>query len=520
MSSGIGLCLREKQIMDGTKGIKNAGFGILAQLLTIGIGILIPRLVLVNLGSESNGLLSSVGNILSYMALLEAGVGTATLQALYKPCAINDHDSANRIMAATDYFYRRTGTIYLLIVLAITVVYTFAIKTDLPRSVVFVVVLLSGLTGVISYFFQGKFKIFLSAEGKSYVNTNIVTTVHIAASIAKALLLYFGFGVVAVQISGFIFNLIQMLFYIIYMKRHYPWLDMKAKPNFDAISQRNAVLVHQVSGLIFSNTDVLLLTVFVGLKEVSVYSMYAMIYGMVKSLAVVLYESYTYALGQSFNTNRKRFIRMFDAYEVLTMMITFALYCICRVMMNPFLKLYTSGVHDIQYVDTYLPWLFAIFYLLHNGRTSSGTVINIAQKFEETKWRSILESIINVTVSVVCVIRFGIYGVLMGTIAALLYRTNDMIIYASHILERSCLVTYKRWILNIALFFVLSIGIDKFTIPAASYIQLFLSAVVVSFVVISAFILVNAVAERESAKYVYGFVRSIMHSFIKRFCKV
>ena len=83
-------------------------------------------------------------------------------------------------------------------------------------------------------------------------------------------------------------------------------------------------------------------------------------------------------------------------------------------------------------------------------------------------------SIAGILESIICVIRFGIYGVLLGTIAALLYRTNDMIIYASHILERSCLVTYKRWILNTVLFFVLSIGIDKFTIPAANYMQLFL----------------------------------------------
>ena len=80
-------------------------------------------------------------------------------------------------------------------------------------------------------------------------------------------------------------------------------------------------------------------------------------------------NSYTYALGQTYNTDRVRFFRMFDAYEVMTMMVTFSLYCICRVMMNPFLELYTAGVNDISYVDRYLPWLFAVFYLLHNGRT-------------------------------------------------------------------------------------------------------------------------------------------------------
>ena len=502
--------------MDSTNGIKNAGFGILAQFLTIGIGIIIPRLVLVNLGSESNGLLSSVGNILTYMSLLEAGVGTATLQALYKPCATHDHDSANSIMAATDYFYRRTGRIYLIIVLIITIVYTFAVNTELPRRVVFAVVLLSGLSGVISYFFQGKLKIFLSAEGKAYVNINITTAVQVATSITKAILLYKGFGVVQVQVSVFIFNLIQMLVYLIYIKRHYPWLNVNVKPDFDAISQRNAVLIHQVAGLIFSNTDVLLLTAFVGLKEVSVYSMYAMIYGMVKALAVVIYESYTYALGQSYYTDKHRFMKLFDAYEVFSIMVTFSLYCICRIIINPFLMLYTEGVNDIQYVDLYLPWLFALFYLLHNGRTSSATLINIAQQFENTKWRSILESVINLTVSIICVNKFGIYGVLMGTIAALLYRTNDMIIYASRILERSCWVTYKRWLLNILAFFGLSFTIDRFTISAGNYIQLICSAVLVSILVVIVFITVNFVAERESVLLVFGFGRRVLGSLISR----
>ena len=502
--------------MSTSKGIKNVAFGLLSQMLTLAVGIIIPRLVLVNLGSEANGLLNSVGNILAYMSLLEAGVGTATLQALYKPCATDDHDSTNSIMAATDYFYRRTGKIYLAIVIILSVVYTFIVQSELPRIDVFIVVLLSGLSGVLSYFFQGKLKIFLSAEGKTYVNTNIVTTVHIGTSITKAILLYIGYGVVAVQVSAFCFALLQMAVYIIYMTRHYPWLNVKTKPNFDAISQRNSVLVHQISGLVFSNTDVLLLTIFTSLKEVSVYSMYAMIYGMVKSLAIVLYNSYTYALGQTYNTDRARFFRMFDAFEVMTMMITFSLYCICRVMMNPFLELYTVGVNDIRYVDTYLPWLFSIFYLLHNGRTSSGIAIEIAQHFSQTKWRSILESVINVTVSLVCVYKFGIYGVLMGTIAALLYRTNDMIIYAAKILGRSCWITYRRWLLNMGVFGILSIVFKNFKITANDYLDLFVCAVTVSVVTVFGFIVINVVFERNTAYYILNILKNSLKKAFRR----
>ena len=132
------------------KGIKNLIFGLLAQFVTISLGIIIPRLTLVNLGSESNGLLNSVSNILTYMSLLEAGVGTATLQALYKPFSLDDKKSINRIMAATNYFYKRTGTIYLLIVIAMSIGYTAFIKTSISKLSVFFVVLLSGLSGAIS----------------------------------------------------------------------------------------------------------------------------------------------------------------------------------------------------------------------------------------------------------------------------------------------------------------------------------------------------------------------------------
>ena len=505
--------------MNRTRGIKNAIFGILSQLLIIVVGIMIPRLVLVNLGSEANGLLSSIGNILAYLSLLEAGVGTATLQALYKPCAENNHPSSNSIMAATDYFYRKTGIIYLVIVLLLSACYSLFVQTDLPRLDVFAVVLLSGLTSVISFFFQGKFKIFLAAEGKAYVNTNIATFIQIGTSLTKAVLLAIGFGVVAVQVSGFAFNLLQMSIYALYMNRHYPWLNMKVKPDFDAISQKNAVLVHQISGLIFSNTDVLLLTVFTSLKEVSVYTMYAMIYGMAKMLAVILYNSYTYALGQSYNTDKTRFLRMFDAYEVMTMIITFSLYCICRLLINPFLSLYTRGVNDIEYVNAWLPWLFAIFYLLHNGRISSSTVIDVSQHFEDTKWRSVLESIINVTVSLICVNCFGIYGVLMGTIAALLYRTNDMIIYSAGILGRSCWITYKRWIINLVVFFGLSFALDQVPVPANDYLQLIGEAVPISILIILVFFSINLMFNRDSVLYVIQVIKNIVKDWEKRLRK-
>ena len=487
--------------MDSSRGFKNIIYGIVAQMTTVGLGIIIPRLVLVNLGSEANGLLNSVGSILAYMSLLEAGVGTATLQALYRPISNKDNESINSILSATNYFYRRTGNIYLISVIIMSIVYSTFIKTALGKITVFFVVLLSGFSGVLSYYFQGKYRILLQAEGKGYILSKFGTITTIIGSLLKVLLLINGYNVVAIQSAYFAVQLIHTLIIIIYIKKNYLWLNLKVEPDFSAISQKNAVLIHQISAFIFNNTDTLLLTLLTTLKVVSVYSMYALVFNMIKTIVVTIVESFNYALGQTFS-DKKRFLRIFNAYEVYSISIAFSFFCITFILILPFLKLYTAGVTDINYIDSKIAWLFLIYYLLSNGRTSSGTVINIAQHFEKTKWRSVLESVINITASILLTVKFGIYGVLMGTIIALLYRTNDMIIYAARILNRSPLVTYRRWWRNIIIILVIFFINSRLDLNIHNYVDFVIYGFIYGITIFFVFLMANSIREPDSFSYV------------------
>ena len=56
----------------------NAFSGLFSQFVSVALGVIIPRLVLVQLGSEANGLLSATQQALVYLDLLESGIGTAT----------------------------------------------------------------------------------------------------------------------------------------------------------------------------------------------------------------------------------------------------------------------------------------------------------------------------------------------------------------------------------------------------------------------------------------------------------
>ena len=82
--------------MKTKKSIINIFFNLISQIVTLGLGIIIPKLFLINFGSEINGAVNSIGQIFSCVSLLEAGIGGVTTQALYKTVVNNDYEKSNR----------------------------------------------------------------------------------------------------------------------------------------------------------------------------------------------------------------------------------------------------------------------------------------------------------------------------------------------------------------------------------------------------------------------------------------
>ena len=465
----------------------NLVLGVLSEILTIVLGILVPRLILTSYGSEINGLLNSVTQIYSYIALLEAGIGTATVQALYKAIAAASNDQKNSILAATNKYYHKTGILYFVAIIVFSVIYPLAVDTDIPIITIVLVIIFNGLGSVINYFFQAKYFLLLQAEGKNYIKTSLTMFTNIFKNVMKILLMYFGFDVVFVQAIAMLVSLIQMVYIIWYIKKYYKWIDLNVKPDFESISQSKNVLVHQISGLVFSNTDNIVLTVFCGLKAVSVYSMYNLFFSMINTAQVTVSGSIVFLLGQTYHTDKKKFMKLYDIYEVYYMALTFMLYSVTLYFILPFMKIFTSGVTDVEYLDKWLPYLFTFSSLLSCARNAPNNAISFAGHFKQTQNRSILEAIINLTVSLVCVNYFGIYGVLFGTIVALLYRTNDIIVYASkNVLKRTPLITYKRWAVDLFIFAVVQY-INRFVcLDMDSYVKIIAYAIpytIVSFVI-------------------------------------
>ncbi len=489
------------------KGIYNIFTGFISQAIIIAFGILIPRLFLTSFGSEYNGLLNTVGQAFAYLTLLEAGVGGASLQALYGPIARGNKAEASSIIVATGHYYRKTGIFYATGVILLSLAFPFFTKSNIPPYHTIFIILLAGVPGVVSYIFQGKYTILLMAEGKNYIITLIGAITTICVSIGKILLLVKGCNIIMFQACSMCISLLSVLFIYIYIRRNYKWIDDHAISDFKAIGQKNAVLITQISDLAFRNSSSLILAFFCDLKVVSVYALFNMLFSMVRTALDTIGKGLAYIMGQTYNVNRQLFIKYHDAYETYRMSLIFCLYSVALIFIIPFMRLYTKGITDANYLDYYVALLFVAINLLSGARVCEAELINYAQHFRDTQGRCILEASINVIAALILTPYWGIYGVLSASIIALIYRANDMVLYANiRLLQRSPWITYKRWFTN-TLLFLLVIGVSYY-IPWQfdSYLSIVGYAAITTLITLTLFWVVASACDRSCFLFVYNLI--------------
>ena len=475
--------------------------GVLYQVVLIVISFLLPRLYLENFGSEVNGVLSTIKQIFVYMFLLESGVGLATTQALYKPVAEKNYNKVSSVISATHNYYVKIGVIYAVIVLIIACVYEYVVDINISSGVVFGIVILTALPALFSYFVQSKYRILLEVDGRKYVITNSETVLQLVSNIAKILVILLTNNLLLMQLSYCVLSLMQLFYVYVEAKRRYKWLNVTSEPDFEAISQRKSVLVHQVSGMVFNNTDVLLLSFLCDFKVVSVYTIYNIFFSQVQTFITSILSGFSFALGQMFHTEKEKFMKVYNVYETFYIMATFIIYTLMAIFLLPLIQIYTKGINDANYTNAFLVILFVIMNLLANGKLPSNHVLEYSGKFEETRSHAVWEMMINIIVSVVAIIKFGICGAIMGTIVALLYRGAMMIYYSNKkVLGRRMFDTYKLWLVNGAVFvLIMSIFyVDSFS--NLSFGNLVVKGIIHSLWIVPLYIGVNFVFFRSAFK--------------------
>lgn len=490
--------------------LHNMCSSLLYNLSVILFGLLLPRLYLTSFGSELNGLDSTIKQIFSCLTLLEAGVGLASQQAYYLPVAVGDRKAINGIFSATHHYYRRTGIVYLLVTVVFALLYPLCINTVLSYGTVSLIVVFYGIPGIVSYLVQGKYRSFMEVEGKKYVITYITTATMAAGNLLRMLALLFTRSILLVQVTYCVPSVFQVLVLTAYMRKNYPWLNAHDTPNLEALAQRGSVLVHQLTSIVFNNTDTILISSLCGLASASVYTIYMLFFSNIEKLFYSIVNSISFRLGQLFYVEPEKFKRLYRLYDALYLSAAFALFTTVAVFLMPIIALYTAGVTDAEYLDTRLLVLFTAVELLSSAKQPLGMLLNISGRFEETRQQALIEMGINLLVSVMSVLRFGIAGCLFGTLAAHLYRYTALILFTrTKVLGESPVGDFVRLGVNGLLCFVLLylLGFDR--CYGGGYLMVCLKGALFGLWVLPLFLVVNAVLDWRNVDTLRGLLHTL-----------
>lgn len=412
---------------------KNMLVAFATKIIIILTGIIAQRFMLKSFGSAINGLTSTISQIMFYVELLEVGLGTASIQALYKPLANNDKSGISGIYNATAYSYRKIGFAFMTVWTAVSLVLPFFVNTgadDLTYWLIVAIVALSGVGHVLRYMFMGKWSVILHADNRIYSMHYLDIATHLVNCVIKVYMINAGYGVIPVLSLNLVWVFMRMIIMYVYIKKHYGYLDRKIEPDFEATKKRKNILVHQIVGMVANHTDMLLLSFFSTLQMVSVYSVYNYVYSNINNIIQTTFAQAPLAtFGRLYAREDSRLKQYFRSFEVLFYAVMFTVLVTAGLLTIPFVKLYTAGVTDVKYVDIAVAILFVVIQSLNLIRVPATIIINVSGRYKETQRGAILEAVINLALSIPLFFRLGMKGLLIGTVVSLLYRSADIIYY-------------------------------------------------------------------------------------------
>ncbi len=497
------------------KALKNIIMSLILQVVTIICGFVLPRFILEKFGSEYNGITSSISQFLSCVVLLRAGLGGVTRAALYKPLRDHDDIKISSIMNATEIFMKKIAFIFLGLLIIFSLIYPFWVKEEFSFIFSFSLVLIIGFATFAENYFGITNQILLQADQNYYIISllSIITT--LINTMMSIILIKLGCSIHVVKlVSSIVYTLNPICLNIIVRKKYN--IDKNVGVDNSAIKNRWNAFAQQAAVFVNNNTDVMVLSIFCDMKTVSIYTVYCLVVTGVKRLELAMIEAIEGTIGDIIAEGKKEVLQeKFSMFEFFTLGSSYIIFATAGFLLTPFVGVYTKGISDISYYQPIFGYVLCINMFVYCIRIPYDMLISTSGYFGAMRKFAVMESAINIVVSCICMIKFGLIGVVIGTFVALIYGTIKSVIYASRVIIKRKITVFIKKIISFVVAFnvmVFILHILKMQI-CDSYYDLVIEGIKVFGVAVLTVLFVSLVVFKQE---VSNIVRHIKYNLRKR----
>lgn len=402
--------------------LKNMKISVFFYFIFLFVQFISRKLFLDQLGDEFIGLAETLRSFLGFLNLAELGIGTAIGYSLYRPIFNKEHDRINELIALFGHLYKKIGVFILAsgILISLFFPYMFnGLKASLGIVYFTYYTFLFGMT--LNFFFNYHITL-LQADQKDYVITSNSQTLNLIKIILQCIIVYYyqsAIGWISMELIFYISNSYVLRHRV---KKIYPWLKIRQrttnsilKSNPEIIKKVKQVSVHKLGAFVTDGTDKILIFAFISIETVAFFGNYSLLFGRLLQLINTAFAGTAAGIGNLVAENNKDNIqKVFWEMMALRFYLGGVAFITLYFITEPFIILWLGEKYILS------KWVLNLFLLnmfIKQIRIPVDHFKDAYGLYQDT-WAPIIQSIINLGMSLILLHYFDLAGILMGTTIA------------------------------------------------------------------------------------------------------
>ena len=428
---------------------RNMVFGLFLKIYQIFVPFLMRTAMIYFMGVQYLGLNSLFASILQVLNLAELGVGNAMVYSMYKPIAEDDEISICALMRLYRTYYRVIGLVIAVAGLLLTPLIPRLINGDVPPELnIYVLYLLNLAVTVFSYWLFAYKNSLLQAHQRVDVTSKVTLMTNTIQYGLQFLVLvtiknYYVYVLVAL-VTQALTNIVTAFIATKMYPNYYPAGKLPRNQVKDINHKIRDLFTSKLGGVIVNSADTIVISAFLGLTILAIYQNYYYILTSVIGFIGIAFQSCTAGIGNSVIVESEE--KNFADLKKFTFLIAWiAGFCTCWVGEDLMLSLAAVICFCIYY------FIYEINQLLNTYKDAAGI-------WHEDRFRPLVTAIANLTMNLILVQFWGIYGVLLSTALSMLFVGMPWLLHNlfTVLFDKSRMMGYVRTLLKYTFVVVLS----------------------------------------------------------------
>ena len=388
------------------------------QVLTMVLNF-ISRMVFIRcLSAEYLGVNGLFTDVLSILNFAELGIGTAMIFSMYEPAAVDDRPKLARLMNLYKWMYRAVAVSVLLFGLILLPFLPYLIKGGEGITHIRLIYMMYVLNSASSYLLNYKNSIY-QAQQKSYIWSGYAMACDSIRTVLQIAALVLTHNFILYLLLQFVMQFIPNILISRRVDREFPYLkECKELPDRE---ERNGILknigamsMHKLATIIVRNTDSLLMSSFIGLATVGMYSNYRLVINSLNGIMAKFSSAFSGSVGNlSALENSDRLYHIYREMDLLFFVLSGYVSGGLMLLFNPFITIFFGREYCFPMATVVV--IVTEFYISQMRQTNL-LFREAMGLFWNDRYKAVAESAINLVVSLLLVKPFGVAGIIGGTI--------------------------------------------------------------------------------------------------------